>query len=100
MKTTTSPYAIKNFDALMTSGAVASDRQYVYRLRDLPEADKPREKLVAHGPEVLSIVELIAVLLNTGTVKEDVLTMSSRIIREYGEKSFASFADPKKISEE
>lgn len=94
-----SPYAIKNFDRLMVA-ASEGERQYAYRLRDLPEAEKPREKLVAHGPETLSIVELVAVLLNVGTVKEDVLTMASRIIRDYGEKSFASLSDPIRISEE
>jgi DNA repair protein RadC len=72
--------------------------QSVYKLRDLPEAEKPRERLLQQGPQVLSIVELVAVILNTGTVKEDVLTMASRIIREYGEKSFASFDNAQKIS--
>ena len=95
----TTAYAIKNFDRILTSVPVG-ERQYVYKLRDLPEADKPREKLVSHGPQALSIVELIAVLINTGTVREDVMTMASRIIREYGEKSFASFDDPQKISKE
>lgn len=77
-----------------------TESQHVYKLRDLPEAEKPREKLLQHGPEILSIVELVAVIINTGTVKEDVLTMASRIIREYGEKSFSSFDDPRKISDE
>jgi len=93
-----STYSIQNSDKLLTLDGV--ERQYIYKLRDLPEADKPREKLIQHGPGMLSIIELVAILLNTGTVKEDVLTMSSRIIREYGEKSFASFDDPKKLAEE
>ena len=73
-------------------------RQYIYRLRDMPDTEKPREKLLAQGPKQLSIVELVALILNTGTTKEDVLAMSSRIIREYGEKSFASLDDPQKIA--
>ena len=88
---------IQNKDSLLTAG---TGRQYVYKLRDMPDADKPREKLLAHGPRVLSIVELVAILLNTGTIKEDVLVMASRIIREYGEKSFASFDNAQKISDE
>lgn len=94
-------YSIPNLDRLMSiDQGVVGERQYAYKLRDLPEADKPREKMIAHGPGGLSIVELVAVILNTGTVREDVLSMSSRIIREYGEKSFASFDDPKKMSDE
>lgn len=96
-------YTIKNHDLMMTTGPQGTrpgERQYIYKLRDLPEAEKPREKLVTHGPGMLSLVELVAIILNTGTVKEDVMTMASRMIREYGEKSFASFDDPKKISED
>lgn len=90
-------YSIHNSDRLLK---LDGERQYIYKLRDLPEADKPREKLAQHGPSMLSIVELVAIILNTGTIKEDVLTMASRIIREYGEKSFASFDDPQKLSQE
>ena len=90
-------YLIPNLDRVMTLDV---ERQYVYKLRDLPENDKPREKLLSGGPQSLSLVELVAIILNSGTVKEDVISMASRIIREYGEKSFASFDDPKKISED
>lgn len=88
-------YEIKGLDPLVVSG----ERRYVYKLRDLPSEDKPREKLIAQGPASLSLQELVAILLGSGTVKEDVLSMSGRIIREYGEKSFASAVDPKKLSE-
>lgn len=88
-------YAIQNLDSLMT---LNTERQYIYKLRDLPEAEKPREKMLAHGPTALSIVELVAVILNTGTVKEEVLSMASRLIREYGEKNFASFDNAQKLA--
>ena len=90
-------YEIQNLDKIMTLGV---ERQYAYKLRDMPDAEKPREKLLAHGPGLLSISELVAILLNTGTVKEDVLSMASRIVREYGEKSFASFDNPQKIADD
>lgn len=90
-------YSIPNLDRVMT---LDTERQYVYKLRDMADADKPREKMLSGGPNVLSIVELVAVILNSGTVKEDVMSMSSRIIREYGEKSFSSLDDAKKISDD
>lgn len=97
----TTAYAIKNTDRLLTPDvSLEAERQYIYKLRDLPEADKPREKLIERGASSLSITELIAIVLNVGTIKEDVLTMASRIIREYGEKSFASFDNPKRLSED
>ena len=36
------------------------------RIKDLPNADRPRERLAEHGPEALRNAELIAILLRTG----------------------------------
>ncbi|KKW42261.1 MAG: replication and repair protein RadC protein [Candidatus Magasanikbacteria bacterium GW2011_GWA2_56_11] len=64
-------------------------RTYVLKIRDLPGDDKPREKLIKYGPENLSVHELLAVIINTGTVKEDVLNMASRVVKEYGERALS-----------
>ena len=77
-----------------------SPREYPLIFRDLPSDEKPREKLLAHGPESLSVPELTALLLVTGTTKEDVAEMSARIVREYGEKSVFAERDPSKLSKE
>ncbi len=77
-----------------------SSREYVLTIHDLPTEDKPREKLITQGPEALNIRELLAVILNIGTSKEDVMEMSNRIIREYGEKSILAERDPEKMSRE
>ncbi|MBI4086424.1 DNA repair protein RadC [Candidatus Kaiserbacteria bacterium] len=68
-------------------------KRYVLTVRDLPVEDKPREKLAVHGPGTLSPVELLAVVLSVGTRKEEVLTMTSRIVREYGERNIFSQTD-------
>jgi DNA repair protein RadC len=75
-------------------------REYPLIFRDLPSDEKPREKLLTHGPESLSIAELTALLLVTGTTKEDVWEMSTRVVREYGEKSVFAERNPKKLSAE
>ncbi len=77
-----------------------SPQEYPLLLRDLPSEEKPREKLQAQGPESLSVAELTALLLVTGTTKEDVREMTSRIIREYGGKSVFSERDPRKLAAE
>ncbi len=92
-----SPYSLRDNDLLLTSGASANSRRYVLKLRDLPQTDKPREKLLAFGPAKLSTQELLAIILGTGTKKEDVLTMSERVLKEYGEKSLVMMTDPKSI---
>lgn len=74
-------------------------KKYVLRLRDMPASEKPRERLMAHGPSALSIAELLAVVLNVGTKKEDVLAMSRRLLKEYGDSMIVSQKDPAKIQE-
>jgi DNA repair protein RadC len=73
---------------------------YVLKIKDLPQHSKPREKMIKSGPESLSTSELFAVLLNTGTKNEEILSMTGRIIREYGEKSIISERNAKKLSSE
>ncbi len=73
-------------------------KRYILTIHDLALADRPREKLQKHGPATLSTSELLAVVLNLGTTKEDVMTMSSRIMREYGEKSIMVATSPKKLA--
>jgi DNA repair protein RadC len=66
-----------------------SNKRYTLTIKDTPTEDKPREKLTNYGPAALSVQELVAIVLGTGTKKEDVLSMSSRIIKDYGEKTLA-----------
>jgi DNA repair protein RadC len=75
-------------------------REYPLTIHDLPSEDKPREKLIQSGPEALGIKELLAVILVTGTTKENILEMSDRLIRDYGEKSILSELNPDKLSKE
>lgn len=73
-------------------------KRYVLAVRDLPEEDKPREKLIARGPGALSPMELLAVVLGQGTRKEGVLAMTARIAREYGERNILSQTDAKAMA--
>lgn len=54
------------------------------KIKDLPEGEKPREKLLAHGAHSLSVVELLAILLRTGRRGEDVLEFSATLLSEWG----------------
>jgi len=75
-------------------------REYVLTIKDLPSEEKPRERLLSQGPEALAIRELLAVVLSTGTVKENILEMANRIIRDYGEKSILAERNPTKLSKD
>jgi len=72
---------------------------YVLRVRDLPDDQKPREKLLAEGPDSLSLAELMATILGVGTRKEGVLAMAQRIVKEYGDKAIAVEADAQQMAE-
>ncbi len=74
--------------------------KYVLRFKDLPDEDKPREKLMKHGPSVLSSAELLAIILNTGTKKENLLEMSGRLLKEYGEKTLLNQINPKALQKD
>ncbi len=76
-------------------------KNYTLRVRDLPNQDKPREKLLDLGVKSLSLSELLSIVLMTGTKKEDVLSMSSRVIKEYGKSIFSNPSlDLQKISKD
>lgn len=51
---------------------------------DMPEEERPVEKLLISGPESLNNAELIAIILRTGTKEENIVTLSNRIIFELG----------------
>jgi DNA repair protein RadC len=70
------------------------------RVKDLPDEEKPREKMIKEGVGALSMAELLAVVLGVGTKKEEVFSMSSRLLREYGEKAIAYQKDPKIIEKD
>ena len=52
-------------------------------IRDFPQDERPRERLITDGPESLSNHELLAILLRTGTKDESVLQLSNRLINKF-----------------
>jgi DNA repair protein RadC len=94
----TNTYTLQNTDLLMSTGLPA--RQYSLKLRDLPVEDKPREKLLKNGVESLNLQELLAIVLNTGSKKEDVLAMSHKIVREYGNSALTGQVDAEIMAQE
>lgn len=93
--TTIRDYKLADNDVVHTE----SDYPYVLRVRDLDDADKPREKLIKSGPKDLSTAELVAILLGVGTRREEVMVMARRILKEYGERAIMHETSPKHLSE-
>jgi DNA repair protein RadC len=55
----------------------------IYRIMDLHEADRPRERLALLGPQVLTNAELIAILLRVGVKGESAIAVGQRLLKEF-----------------
>lgn len=51
-------------------------------IRDLPRDDRPRERLLMHGPETLSDAELVAILLGSGVPGKNAIQLARELLRE------------------
>ncbi len=71
----------------MTNAAFGSKPCFVsgsLRLKDQPVAERPRERLVAHGAEALSSAELVAILLRTGLKGANALEVGRQLLQKFG----------------
>jgi DNA repair protein RadC len=79
--------------------------RYQPTIRDLPQGERPRERLREYGAKHLSNTELIAILLRTGLQGENVLSLSSRLLAKFkglaglGRASFAELCAERGLSE-
>lgn len=82
-----------------------ANQTYTTLIRDMPQGERPRERLVQYGPNALSNAELIAILLRTGVKGESVVAMSNRILSQFdglarmGQVSFGELCSLNGVSE-
>ncbi|MDR3589325.1 MAG: DNA repair protein RadC [Negativicutes bacterium] len=67
-------------------------------IKELPPDERPREKLLAHGPALMSNAELIAILLRTGTSKDSALRLAERLLVKHGGVGGLGGLSPQEIS--
>ncbi len=53
-------------------------------IKELPEDERPREKLLKYGADKLSDTELLAILLRTGTRGKSAIEMAEEVLRSAG----------------
>ena len=53
-------------------------------LRDWPEDERPREKLLAKGPQSLSDAELVAIFLRTGMKGKSAVDLAHQLLDKFG----------------
>ena len=54
------------------------------RIKDLPDAERPRERLVQHGADALKNSELIAILLRTGLKGVSAIQVAEQLLHRFG----------------
>lgn len=54
------------------------------KIKDLPKVDRPREKFLKKGPEVLSKSDLLSILLGSGIRGKNVRKLAQQIIKKFG----------------
>jgi DNA repair protein RadC len=54
------------------------------KLKALPLDERPRERLLRHGPASLSSMELVAVILGSGTKGKSVLSLAKELLSYFG----------------
>src|SRR5258708_2487176 len=57
---------------------------YHATVRELPSHERPRERLHHFGPQALSMAELLAIILRTGTRGDNALELANKLLTKYG----------------
>ncbi len=65
-------------------------KKYSTHIKDWPEEDRPREKLLKNGEHTLSNSELLAILVRSGIKGESAIDLARRILQKF--KTFRSMS--------
>ena len=60
------------------------EHRATYRITDIEEAERPRERLARLGPMALSNAELLAILLRVGMRGENAVQVGQRLLKDMG----------------
>jgi len=58
-------------------------KKYPLSIRNWPEDDRPREKLLKYGEHVLSNAELLAILIRTGTTGKSAIDLGRELLTKF-----------------
>ncbi|MFL5659040.1 MAG: DNA repair protein RadC [Ktedonobacteraceae bacterium] len=66
----------------------------------MPTNERPRERLKHYGPQALSNSELLAIILRTGTTRDNVIELAGKLLAKYGGLSGLMRADFRELCAE
>ena len=56
----------------------------IYRIQDLDQNERPRERLADYGPSALNEAELLAIILRVGVTGESAVMVGQRLLKTFG----------------
>lgn len=69
------------------------------KIREMPQNDRPREKLMTRGASALTDAELLAILLRTGLPGANAVDVAAQLLERYGSLGALSRCTVEEISE-
>lgn len=73
--------------------------EYILRIDDIPEGERPRERFLQVGPTAASARELLAILLRIGPPKIGVMALADELLRRFGGLAGLARADLQELQE-
>ena len=67
--------------------------EYHPTIHDMPTDERPRERLKHYGAKALSTAELLAIILRTGTTRDNVIELAGKLLAKYSGLSGLMRAD-------
>ncbi len=75
--------ALKAKEAALSAQSPVSPPRYHFTINEMASEERPRERLRNYGAQSLSTPELLAIILRTGTSRENVITLASKLLNKY-----------------
>lgn len=69
-----------------------------FTINDLPLSERPRERLLAHGVQALSVQEVLALVLGRGIRGESVMLTAQRLLSRFGNLKAMAEATPEELA--
>ncbi len=69
-------------------------QQYKLRIEDISAGDRPSNRLMSAGPASLSNAELLSIILKSGSVAENAINLSQRVLSQFDLKQLSAIDAP------
>jgi len=69
-------------------------QQYKIRIEDIPAEERPSNRLMSNGATSLSNAELLSIILKSGSVAENAINLSQRVLSQFDLKQLSAIGAP------